>query len=174
MTLLIIALPALDLRLGLPDDSVAGPSTTQRKAYDLLAAGFGPGFNGPLTVVLDAAGVADPNAAAPTVASDIRALGDVLFVAPAVFNDAGDTAILNVIPKSAPSSAETVQLVTDLRAAAPRSRPPRVSPSVSPARRPSSSISRASWVTRCCPTCSWSSGSRSCCSRSCSDRCSCR
>ena len=44
---------------GLPDDSVAGPSTTQRKAYDLLAAGFGPGFNGPLTVVLDATGVAD-------------------------------------------------------------------------------------------------------------------
>ena len=117
--LLIIALPALDLRLGLPDDSVAGPSTTQRKAYDLLAAGFGPGFNGPLTVVLDATGVADAKTAAQTVASDIGALGDVLFVAPAVFNATGDTAILSVIPKSAPSAPETVQLVTDLRAAAP-------------------------------------------------------
>ena len=53
------------------------------------------------------------------MASDIAALGDVLFVAPAVFNATGDTAILSVIPKSAPSAPETVQLVTDLRAAAP-------------------------------------------------------
>ena len=75
MTLLVvIALPALDLRLGLPDDGVAGQSTTQRKAYDLLAAGFGPGFNGPLTVVLDASGTADPKTAAQTVASDIGGL----------------------------------------------------------------------------------------------------
>ena len=117
--LVVIALPVLDLRLGLPDDSVAGPSTTQRKSYDLLAAGFGPGFNGPLTVVLDAAGVADATAAAQTVASDIMALDDVVFVAPAVFNAAGDTAILNVIARSAPSSAETVRLVADIRAAAP-------------------------------------------------------
>ena len=117
--LVLIALPALDLRLGLPDDGVAGQSTTQRKAYDLLAAGFGPGFNGPLTVVLDASGVADPATAAKAAASEIAALGDVLLVAPPVTNPAGDTAILNVIPKSAPSSAETVRLVNDIRDAAP-------------------------------------------------------
>ncbi len=117
--LVLIALPALDLRLGLPDDGVAGQSTTQRKAYDLLASGFGPGFNGPLTVVLDASGVADPKAAAQAVASDIGKLGDVLLVAPPVFNAAGDTAILNVIPSSAPSSAETVALVSAIRAASP-------------------------------------------------------
>jgi RND superfamily putative drug exporter len=117
--LVLIALPALDLRLGLPDDGVAGQSTTQRKAYDLLAAGFGPGFNGPLTVVLDASGVADPTTAAQAVAADIAKLDDVLVVAPAVFNAAGDTAILSVIPKSAPSSAETVQLVSAIRAAGP-------------------------------------------------------
>ena len=39
-----LAIPALDLRLGLPDDGMAGPDTTQRKAYDLLADGFGPGL----------------------------------------------------------------------------------------------------------------------------------
>jgi RND superfamily putative drug exporter len=94
---------------------VAGPSTTQRKAYDLLAAGFGPGFNGPLTVVLDASGAADAKTAAQTLASVIAKLDDVLLVAPAVFNAAGDTAIL----KSAPSSAETVRLVNAIRAAAP-------------------------------------------------------
>ena len=115
----VIAIPALDLRLGLPDDSVAGPSTTQRKAYDLLAAGFGAGFNGPLTVVLDATGISDATTAAQAVAGDITALDDVLFVAPAVFNATGDTAILNVIPRSAPSSAETVRLVAAIRAAAP-------------------------------------------------------
>jgi putative drug exporter of the RND superfamily len=117
--LVVIALPAIDLRLGLPDDSVAGPSTTQRKAYDLLAHGFGAGFNGPLTVVLEANDTADAATAAQTVAGTIGALDDVLFVAPAVFNQAGDTAILTVIPSSAPSSAETVRLVAAIRAAAP-------------------------------------------------------
>jgi len=117
--LLVIALPALDLRLGLPDDSTSGPSTTQRKAYDLLAAGFGPGFNGPLTLVLDATGNPDAVAAAQQVAADIQALPDVLFVAPAMFNAAGDTAILSVVPASGPSAPETVRLVSDIRAAAP-------------------------------------------------------
>ena len=49
----IIALPALKLELGLPDDGTQPTSTTQRQAYDLLAEGFGPGFNGPLTLVVD-------------------------------------------------------------------------------------------------------------------------
>ena len=114
----VIALPALDLRLGLPDDSVAGPTTTERKAYDLLGRGFGDGFNGPLTLVVDAAGIADPAAAAGTIAQSISTFKDVLVVTPPTFNAAGDTAILNVIPKSGPSSPDTVQLVADIRAAA--------------------------------------------------------
>lgn len=52
--LLLAAVPALDLRLGFPDDGTAPADTTQRKAYDLIADGFGPGANGPLTVVVDA------------------------------------------------------------------------------------------------------------------------
>ncbi len=47
----IIAIPALDMRLGLPDDSQKAADTTERRAYDLLADGFGPGFSGPLTIV---------------------------------------------------------------------------------------------------------------------------
>jgi len=69
--------------------------------------------------VLDATGISDATTAAQAVAGDITALDDVLFVAPAVFNATGDTAILNVIPRSAPSSAETVRLVAAIRAAAP-------------------------------------------------------
>ena len=116
----VIALPALDLRLGLPDDSVAGPSTTQRKAYDLLAAGFGPGFNGPLTVVLDATGVADATTAAQTVASDITALDDVRV------RRARRSSTRPATPRSSTSSPRArraaprrSRLVADIRAAAP-------------------------------------------------------
>jgi RND superfamily putative drug exporter len=110
----VVALPALDLRLGMPDDSTAAPDSTQRKAYDLLAAGFGPGFNGPLTVVVDT----DPGAAAVTAeraAGVIRGIDDVAAVAPPVVNQAGDTAILAVIPASGPGEAATKDLVQTIR-----------------------------------------------------------
>ena len=45
-----LAVPALDMQLALPGDSALSPETTQRQAYDLLSEGFGPGFNGPLTI----------------------------------------------------------------------------------------------------------------------------
>ncbi|MGN9908279.1 MMPL family transporter [Phytohabitans sp. LJ34] len=108
----VIAIPALSLRLGLPDDGTAAPDTTQRKAYDLLSQGFGPGFNGPLTVVVDAP---DAPAAADEATTAIKALPDVAAVAPPVLNPAGDTALLTVIPASAPSSAATEDLVTAIR-----------------------------------------------------------
>lgn len=110
----VLALPALDLRLGMPDDSTAAPDTTQRKAYDLLAAGFGPGFNGPLTVVVDA-GAGSARAAADEVAQLIRGLDDVVAVTPAVVNPAGDTALLTVVPDSGPSSVATQDLVRAIR-----------------------------------------------------------
>jgi RND superfamily putative drug exporter len=110
----VVALPALDLRLGMPDDSTAAPDTTQRKAYDLLSAGFGPGFNGPLIVVVDAAaGTAE--AAAGRVAEQIRGLDDVRTVTEPILNQAGDTAILTVIPASGPSEKATEDLVRAIR-----------------------------------------------------------
>lgn len=53
----LIALPALRLSQGLPDAGSNPTSDTQRRAYDLLSEGFGPGFNGPLTVVIDATAI---------------------------------------------------------------------------------------------------------------------
>jgi uncharacterized membrane protein YdfJ with MMPL/SSD domain len=95
----VVALPALDLRLGMPDDSTAAPGATRRKAYDLLLTGFGPGFNGPLIVVVDArAGTVQ--AAGERVAPQIRGLDDVDAVTEPTVNQAGDTAILTVIPAS--------------------------------------------------------------------------
>ncbi|HVQ92313.1 MAG TPA: MMPL family transporter, partial [Mycobacteriales bacterium] len=110
----VIALPALDLRLGMPDDSTSAPDTTQRKAYDLLAAGFGAGFNGPLLVVVDTSD-ASAKAAADGFAETVRGLDDVATVTPARANQAGDAALLTVIPKSGPSTTATEDLVRAIR-----------------------------------------------------------
>lgn len=108
--LLVIAIPALDLRLGLPGDGTQPVQTTQRKAYDLLSAGFGPGFNGPLVVVVDG----DQRAAA-SAAEQIRLLDGVAVVSPPVTNPAGDTAVIQVIPTTGPDSEETADLVHAIR-----------------------------------------------------------
>ncbi|MEN3362192.1 MAG: putative drug exporter of the superfamily [Mycobacteriales bacterium] len=110
----VVALPALHLRLGMPDDSTAAPDTTQRKAYDLLAAGFGAGFNGPLVVVVDTAD-ASAKTAADQFARTVRGLGDVATVTSPVANQAGNTALLTVIPKSGPSTTATQDLVRTIR-----------------------------------------------------------
>jgi RND superfamily putative drug exporter len=112
----VAAIPAMDLRLGLPDDGMAAPASTQRKAYDLLSSGFGAGFNGPLTIVVDASASTDRAAAAQRVADTIKALPDVAGVSPATFNPAGDTALLQVIPSSGPNDQATTDLVTAIRA----------------------------------------------------------
>ncbi|WP_037682741.1 MMPL family transporter [Streptomyces griseus] len=110
-----MAVPAAQLELGLPDDGSQPTSTTQRRAYDLLSEGFGAGFNGPLMIVVDAKDSDDPKAAATTVADDIKGLKDVSTVTPAVFNKAGDTATITVIPDSKPSSTQTESLVHAIR-----------------------------------------------------------
>jgi RND superfamily putative drug exporter len=110
-----VAVPAASLQLGLPDDGSQPTSTTQRRAYDLLSEGFGPGFNGPLMVVTDVKGSAEPKAAVTRVSDEIKGLKDVVTVAPAMFNEAGDTATITVIPKSKPSSVTTEDLVHAIR-----------------------------------------------------------
>ncbi|MFF4502630.1 MMPL family transporter [Streptomyces sp. NPDC001401] len=110
-----IAVPATQLELGLPDDGSQPTSTTQRRAYDLLSEGFGPGFNGPLMIVVDAKDSDAPKAAAAKVADGIKGLKDVTTVTPAVFNKAGDTATITVIPGSKPSSVQTEDLVHAIR-----------------------------------------------------------
>ncbi|MEU8782101.1 MMPL family transporter [Streptomyces sp. NPDC048637] len=113
-----VAIPAASLEVGLPDDGSQPTSTTQRKAYDLLSDGFGPGFNGPLMLVVDGrhadAGETTKSAAA-RVAKEVRGLDNVAVVTPPTFNKAGDTAMLNVVPKSQPSSVETEELVQHIR-----------------------------------------------------------
>ncbi|MFD5339375.1 MMPL family transporter [Streptomyces hawaiiensis] len=109
------AVPAASLELGLPDDGSQPTSTTQRRAYDLLSEGFGPGFNGPLLVVVDAKGSDDPKAVFTETGDAIKGLKDVVTVTPAQPNKAGDTATITVIPGSKPSSVTTENLVHGIR-----------------------------------------------------------
>ncbi|WP_228990818.1 MMPL family transporter [Streptomyces sp. DH8] len=110
----VIAVPAASLEMGLPDDGAQPRSTTQRQAYDMLSDGFGPGFNGPLMVVVDAKNSSDGKAAADRVAEEIESIG-VSAVVPPVFNKAGDTATITVIPKDRPSSRATEEVVHAIR-----------------------------------------------------------
>ncbi|MFC0042651.1 MMPL family transporter [Actinomadura rayongensis] len=108
----VVAVPTLDLRLGLPGDEVAAPSTTQRKAYDMLSDGFGPGFNGPLLVLVEGTGV---KARAEAFAGELRTLPDVKVVSRPAVNTARDTALLTVVPRSGPSEDGTEKLVGAIR-----------------------------------------------------------
>ncbi|MGK9463538.1 MMPL family transporter [Streptomyces sp. G6] len=113
--LIAVAVPAASLELGLPGDESKPTSTTQRRAYDLLADGFGPGLNGPLTAVVRADDGGDAQAAAHDAATRIRATDGVATVSPPRFNDSKDTAVLTVVPTTAPGSEETTDLVHTLR-----------------------------------------------------------
>ncbi|MFJ9005118.1 MMPL family transporter [Streptomyces canus] len=114
-----LALPMTSLQLGMPGDEAKPTSTTERRAYDALAEGFGPGFNGPLTVVVDAQGDDDAQAAAAAISKDIGATKGVVSVSPARFNEAGDTAVFSVVPSTAPTDEKTKDLVTAIRGERP-------------------------------------------------------
>ena len=102
------------MRLGFPDAGNDPPSTMTRQAYDLNTEGFGPGSNGPLVI---AAELPDASAAPKVEAFAQRLRGDreVAFVAPARINDAGNAAIVTVIPKGSPQDKETSELVHRIR-----------------------------------------------------------
>jgi RND superfamily putative drug exporter len=110
--LLAMAIPVLSINMGTADDGTAPSSTTQRKAYDLMADNFGPGVNGPLLVAVDQQGTPG---AADRLAVALKDTEDVAAVKPPVANDAGDTAAILVIPASSPQSKETTDLVHRLR-----------------------------------------------------------
>jgi len=112
LALCALAVPVVDMRLGQPDDSTAAPHETNRKAYDLLVDGFGPGFNGPLMIVVDSR---DAKVAADAVARELGRFEGVADVGAPVLNDAGDTAIVALTPRSGPSTEATKDLVKAIR-----------------------------------------------------------
>jgi uncharacterized membrane protein YdfJ with MMPL/SSD domain len=115
--LLGIALPAFHMTLGLPDAGSQPTSSTERRAYDLLTDGFGAGFNGVLTVVVDAPDSTkeQQKQIAEEASSGLAALPNVAAVSKPVQNEQGDVTIVQVTPKSGPSSDETKDLVSVIR-----------------------------------------------------------
>jgi RND superfamily putative drug exporter len=112
--LLALAAPALGMRLGFPDAGNDPPDTMTRQAYDLLSEGFGPGTNGPLVI---AAEMPD-RAATPEIdsfAKRLRGEPGVAFVPDPQINEAGDAAIITVIPTTSPQDQATEDLVNRLR-----------------------------------------------------------
>jgi RND superfamily putative drug exporter len=112
VVLVALAAPVLAMRTGMADDGTAPTSKTYRRAYDTLAAGFGEGFNGPLTIVVDGT---DGVARVDEVRSAIGSTKDVAFVTQPIVNDAGDTAVITAIPATSPQDAKTEDLVHTLR-----------------------------------------------------------
>ena len=112
--LVTVALPMLSIRLGVADQGNDPTSLTTRRAYDLLAKGFGPGFNGPILLAADFTGRTNKDTVT-SFASSLRNDPDVAFVAPSNINQAEDAAVVPVIPKSAPQDRSTEQLVHRLR-----------------------------------------------------------
>ncbi|NUQ89642.1 MAG: MMPL family transporter, partial [Glycomyces artemisiae] len=110
-----LAVPMTQLQLGMPGDEAKATSTTERRAYDALADAFGPGFNGPLTVVVDAKGDEDAKGAVTAISEEIGGTKGVVSVSPARFNGAGDTAVFSVVPSTAPTDEKTKDLVTTIR-----------------------------------------------------------
>ena len=118
--LVAVAIPALGLKLGLPDDGSQPTDTTERQAYDQLTAGFGPGFNGPLTVVVHEPGLSkqEQTEVATRVTEGLSTFPGVAAVSPASQNEAGDLTVVQVTPMGSPASDETKDLVDALRAKA--------------------------------------------------------
>ncbi|WP_318214537.1 MMPL family transporter [Streptomyces sp. SCL15-6] len=110
----VLALPTLGLRLGTSDQGNDPRGTTTRQAYDLLADGFGPGVNGPLTLVTEVGGAED-RLALDNLDASLRTTEGVSSVTPVTYNSGGDTAYLAVVPESAPQSRTTSDLVERLR-----------------------------------------------------------
>jgi putative drug exporter of the RND superfamily len=112
-----VALPFFSLRLGSSDQGNDPQGTTTRQAYDLLAAGFGPGVNGPLLLVTQSAAPADTQTL-DTLAADVSKQPNVAKVTPPTVlpeKNGKQVSLITVYPKSAPQDAATTDLIDHLR-----------------------------------------------------------
>ncbi|WP_127479071.1 MMPL family transporter [Nocardioides pantholopis] len=111
--LVVLTIPVLDIRLGFSDAGTSPTSHTDRRAYDLLADGFGAGTNGPLVVAVDP-GRAD-DGLLDGLADDLASTPGVAEVSPPVVAENGEAAALRVVPTTGPQAQATTDLVHRLR-----------------------------------------------------------
>ena len=112
VVMLVLAIPVLSLRLGSSDQGNDPSPSTTRQAYDLLAQGFGRGFNGPLILVAQP-GSPDGQAALRTLEAELPKVPDVASVTPIAA--ANGTEVIQVTPRTSPEDRQTSTLITTLR-----------------------------------------------------------
>ncbi|MDN4614906.1 efflux RND transporter permease subunit [Leifsonia sp. F6_8S_P_1B] len=112
----VAALPALQLRLALPDAGSLPKDNSARTTYDLVSEHFGPGFNGPLIVTGSIISSTDPVGLMDKIGAEIADLPGVAAVPLATPNEGADTGIVQVIPTTGPDDPKTAELVAELRA----------------------------------------------------------
>ena len=114
LILLFICVPVTQIRLGASDSGNDPVGSTTRQAYDTLAKGFGPGFNGPITMLADVSNQKSADSASRAV-EIIKAQSDVATVLPAIPTQDGKYQLITVYPKSSPQSEETSDFISELR-----------------------------------------------------------
>ncbi len=139
--LITLAIPLFSIRLGASDQGNDPPSYTTRQAFDLLAEGFGPGFNGPLLLAADLDGTTT-SSRVDTFAQSVRSDPDIAYVSPIRVNPAGNAAVVTVIPRSAPQDRPTRDWSTGFETTSPKP----AWPCTSGARRRWPSTVRTRWA----------------------------
>jgi RND superfamily putative drug exporter len=113
----LLAVPALNMSLGLPDGGSYNEGTPQRASYDLVGEHYGAGFNGPLVVIAEpAASGTLTTADLVDTYNDLRRMPGVDSVSLGTVSDTADTAVFSVVPTAGPTDDATAQLVRDIRA----------------------------------------------------------
>ena len=115
LVLAVLVIPLFSMRLAFTDSGNDPATLTTRQAYDLVSAGFGPGFNGPLVLAAELPGGPRDRAAVTAVDHRLATVPDVAGVGAPAYNPAGDAAVIVVYPASAPQAAATASLVQGLR-----------------------------------------------------------
>ncbi|MDT8977709.1 MMPL family transporter [Paenibacillus sp. chi10] len=110
-----ISLPALHLQTGLPDKGSKSIDTTERRGYDLIAEGFGPGMNGPLAIILKAETTDNLQATFAKIGKELSKLPNVAMATPPVPNATGKIAMVTIIPGTEPKDEKTTDLVHLIR-----------------------------------------------------------
>ncbi|MDX6284695.1 MAG: putative drug exporter of the superfamily [Frankiales bacterium] len=113
--IVVLCIPFFDLRLGVSDEGNGPKTATTRKAYDLLAAGFGPGFNGPFTIAVDTSASPQAKDVVNRLEEQLRSVPGVAAVSPPVYGPDQRAAIVTIYPTTAPQSVETEKLLQRLR-----------------------------------------------------------
>jgi RND superfamily putative drug exporter len=113
--LVVMALPARDLALGLPDNGSAPRGSTERTTYDLVTRDYGPGFNTPLLVTVDIIRTTDPLGVMENLGKDLARLDGVDAVALSTPNRSADLGMVQIIPAAAQTDPATADLVREIR-----------------------------------------------------------